>query len=144
MDTKIKVAFYILPDDGPKARDLFACRLVEKAYNNNLQVFVNTVSQTEAQNFYDQLWTFRDVSFIPHEIYNLHPNADAPVLIGYNSIPNNHTDVLINLTLEVPRFYDQFKHIIEIVTNDIELKAAGRKRYKYYQEAGCQMETYNI
>lgn len=144
MDTKIKVVFYILNSEGLKSRDLFACRVIEKAYNNNHKIFVEVTTQTEAQEFYNQLWTFRDISFIPHEIYNLNPESNAPVLIGFNALPTNHKYLLINLTQDVPKFYDQYKHIIEIIPNDPELKALGRKRYLFYQSKGCELETHNM
>lgn len=142
MDTQIKVAFYILPDANLKTRDLYACRLVEKAYNTNRSVYILTTDATAAQNFDTQLWTYKDISFIPHAIYNTNPNSEAPVLIGYNAFPVNHNDVLINLTPEVPKFYTQFKHIIELIPNEENNKAAGRKRYQFYQNQKCELITY--
>lgn len=144
MDTPIKVAFYILPDANLKARDLYACRLIEKAYNTNHRVYILAVNLAEAQNIDTQLWTFRDISFIPHAIYNNEPNGETPVLIGYNSVPPKHNDVLVNLTNEIPKFYTQFKHIIELIQNEEAAKKTGRAHYSYYKNQHHQIETYNI
>jgi DNA polymerase-3 subunit chi len=139
-----KAAFYILAEPALKARDLYTCRIIEKAYLAGHKVYVHVTDLEEAQNFDTQLWTFRDVSFVPHEIYNQNPESDAPVLVGYNTAPNEKKDILINLTAETPSFYQQFNHIIEVIPNDDKLKKSARKKYKAYQEQDYQMETFNI
>lgn len=139
-----KASFYILNDTTPKARDLYTCQLIEKAYVSGKTVYVNLDNLKEAENFNTQLWTFRDISFVPHEIYNQNPNSKASVLIGYDIIPSDKKDILINLTVAIPEFCQQFNHVIEIVPNDNELKVAARKRYQAYQKLGYQMETFNI
>lgn len=139
-----KAAFYILNEVALKARDLYACRIIEKAYSNGQTVYVYVANAEEAQNFDKQLWTFRDISFVPHEIYNQNLNSKAPVLIGYNLAAVEKKDVFINLASEIPSFYQLFNHIIEIIPNDANLKAVARKQYQVYQSSGYQMETFNI
>lgn len=140
-----KAAFYILAEATLKARDLYACRIIEKACSNGRTIYVHTASIAEAQNFDMQLWTFRDISFVPHEIYNQGLSSEAPVLIGYDAtVPAWEKDMLINLASEVHSFCQQFNHIIEIVPDDDNLKAAARKKYQIYQNSGYQMETFTI
>ncbi|CAL7963888.1 DNA polymerase III subunit chi [Gammaproteobacteria bacterium] len=140
----LKAAFYILTEPTPKARDLYACRVIEKAFSNGQTVYVHAATVAEAQSFDVQLWTFRDISFVPHEIYNQNLNSAAPVLIGYDAVPTGKKDILINLTSETPSFYQQFDHIIEVIPNDANLKAAARKRYQVYQSSGYKIEIFNI
>lgn len=140
----IKISFYLLPESTPKSCDLYACRIVEKAYSNKHTVYINTYSLEEAQKIDTQLWTFRDISFIPHEIYNQNLNSKAQILIGYNVTPSKKDDILINLTNEIPVFYTQFNHIIEIVPNNQDLKTIGRKKYQTYQKQKLQIKTFNI
>jgi DNA polymerase III subunit chi len=140
----LKAAFYLLAETTLKARDLYACRLIEKAYSNDLKIYVHIANEEEAQKFDTQLWTFRDISFVPHEIYNQNSTAQASVLIGFNTTPTEKKDMLINLTTEIPSFHQQFNHIIEIIPDDKDLRAAARKKYKAYQQLGYQMETFNI
>jgi DNA polymerase-3 subunit chi len=139
-----KAAFYILDESTLKARDLYACRIIDKAYSNGHNIYVHTTNLEEAQNFDIQLWTFRDISFIPHEISNQNSESETPILIGYNMTPTGTRDILINLTPEIPPFYQQFSHIIEIIPNDNNLKTSARQRYQTYQQQGYQMETFNI
>jgi len=140
----LKAAFYILTEPTLKARDLYACRIIEKAFSNSQTVYVHTATVAEAQSFDIQLWTFRDISFVPHEIYNQNLNSAALILIGYDVVPTGKKDILINLTSKTPSFYQQFDHIIEIIPNDVDLKTAARKQYQVYQSSGYQMETFNI
>lgn len=140
----LKAAFYILAEPTIKARDLYACRVIEKAFSSGQTVYVHVATMIEAQSFDTQLWTFRDISFVPHEIYNQNLNSEASILIGYDTLPAEKKDILINLTSEIPSFYQQFDHIIEIVPNDDKLKVSARKRYQVYQNSGYQMETFNI
>ena len=139
-----KAAFYILTEISLKARDLYACRIIEKAYSSGQKIYVYFATQEEAQGFDTQLWTFRDISFVPHEIYNQNPDSTAPVLIGYDKAPTEKKDVLVNFSSDVPVFYKKFSHIIEVVPNDDAFKALARKKYQTYQQQGCQMETFNI
>jgi DNA polymerase III subunit chi len=139
-----KAAFYILAESSTKARDLYACRLIEKAYINGQEVYAHTSTIEEAQDFDTQLWTFRDISFVPHEVYNQNSSSELPVVIGYNGIIPMQKAMLVNLTAKAPSFYQQFDHIIEIIPNDDELKSAARTRYQFYQQQGHQMETFKI
>jgi DNA polymerase-3 subunit chi len=140
----LKTAFYILDEPTIKARDLYACRIIEKAFSSSRTVYVHTASAAEAQSFDTQLWTFRDVSFVPHEICNQNLNSEVLILIGYNVMQVEKKDILINLTFEIPSFYQKFDHIIEVIPNDVSLKAAARKQYQIYQSSGYQIETFNI
>ena len=136
-----KAVFYILKNEELKARNLYVCRLIDKAYQNERRVYVYAASQEEAESFNTQLWTFHDISFVPHEIYR--PEINAPVAIGWET-PAANFDVLVNLTLNVPPFFAAFNHIIEVIPNISEIKAKGREKYKYYQGQKIKLETHEI
>jgi len=152
----LKAVFYILSDSALKARDLYTCRLVDKAYLNQQKIYIYLNNIEEVRSFDTQLWTFRDISFVPHEIYQSDKSPDAPVVIGCDAL-NSVVEIvvlprglsagpmiLVNLATTVPTFYAKFKHIIEIIPDEVNLKKLGRKKYKIYQEHGYQMETFNI
>jgi len=136
-----KAVFYILKSEELKARSLYACRLVDKAYQSERRIYVYVASQEEAESFNTQLWTFSDISFVPHEIHK--PEINAPVVIGWEEPPAGF-DVLLNLTLNVPTFFAAFNHIIEVIPNISEVKAKGREKYKYYQGQKMKLETHEI
>ena len=139
-----QVDFYLLKEQHLTARHIFACKIIEKAYQQNLRVFVYAVDQTEAQLFDDLLWTFKDTSFIPHVIIEENPALTAPVQIGYQAIPNNQAEMLLNLTLQFPQAYAQFQRIIEICLHDEELRAGARQLYRQYRDVGCAMKLHDL
>lgn len=140
MNTK-KVTFYILKTNEKKSHDLYACRLIEKIYQNKHKIYINVPSSAEAENINTQLWTFRDISFIPHEIYNMQ-NQAMQILIGYDNPPAEHNDILLNMTTTIPAFYINFVHVIEIITDEPNLKKLGRERYKIYQQQNFEIVTH--
>lgn len=140
-----KISFYILKESSPKSRALYACRIIEKAYINKHKIYVHTTNLEEARDFDTQLWTFGDISFVPHEISAPDIDPNTPVIIGYSdTIANEQNDVLVNLTSGIPTFYGQFNRVIEVIPDDAELKKSARERYSTYQKYGLQAEIFNV
>lgn len=138
-----KVSFYILNQPSLKERDLYSCRIIEKLYNHNHKIYIHTNGPEEAQNFETQLWTFSDISFVPHEIYNQNIKPNAPISIGFGTVPIEQNDTLINLTPDIP-CYQQFKQLIEVIPSDDSLKEFGRTRFQTYKKEGCQIEVFYV
>jgi len=90
------------------------------------------------------LWTFRDQSFIPHELL---PQADlktTPVVIGWGDDAADECDVLINLATEIPPFFSRFERLVEIVDHDLAHKQVSRDHYRYYQERGYPLTNHKL
>ncbi|OGT05921.1 MAG: hypothetical protein A2X78_03945 [Gammaproteobacteria bacterium GWE2_37_16] len=134
-----KIEFHLLPEITIEACLRSICQLVEQNYLNNKSVFLHTDSESLAKQLDDLLWIFKDVSFLPHEIYKENSVSQAPILIGINLTAAPKMDILINLTTEMTKFHKQFTQILEIVPNDETLKANARQRYKYYKEHGEEL-----
>lgn len=139
-----KVDFYVLTCAEVQPREQFACRLTEKAYQLGHQIYLHVEDQRQAQAMDDLLWTFRQGSFVPHNLISIEGAIKAPVLIGYGNKLDAKMDVLINLCLDVPQFFLQFRRIVEIVDQDKGQRHAGRKRYRHYRDQGCLLETHKI
>ncbi len=140
------IDFYISESTDISIRDLLACRLSEKACHTNASAFINTQTEEHSQQLDKLLWTFKEQSFIPHQLYN-HEDAlkhEHPVLIGHDVEPEKNFDLLINLDNEIPEFYSRFKRVIEIVTNDEQQRALSRKHYTFYKDRGYIVNTHNI
>jgi DNA polymerase-3 subunit chi len=132
-----KIDFYVLSDADPLARYRLACRIAEKAYSLGLKVHIHTDSKEDAQQLDALLWTFRDRSFVPHEIEPQTPDQ-YPVTIGHGWAPP-HCEVLINLALQVPAFFQRFKRVAEIIGGEQEARGAARERYRFYRDRGCML-----
>jgi DNA polymerase-3 subunit chi len=140
-----RVDFYLLNQAGAQARQLFACRLAEKAYRLENTVHIQTANADDAARLDDLLWTFRDGSFVPHHrIRSVNDDQDSPVTIGCGDEGPPVRDLLINLCDDVPGFAGTFGRIAELVTADAECKQQGRKRFASYRDSGCTLETHDV
>jgi DNA polymerase-3 subunit chi len=140
-----RVSFYILGAPGPRSRQAFACRLAEKAYRLNRSVHIHAGTEDDAAVLDELLWTFRDGSFVPHELLRgATPAAAAPVTIGCGENCGESRDLLINLDDDIPDFAAAFERIAELVSSDDDCKQAGRQRFAAYRDAGHEIETHNV
>lgn len=148
-----KAVFYYIPSsDDAKARQMCACRLAEKAYQQKLKVYIYAATQEEVTAIDTQLWTFRDISFIPHSINTFATGTQAPielppVIIGTTAPPDAaeyKKDVLINLTQAIPDCHNDFPHLIEIIDNDDTAKLEASKHKEYYATSGYIILNYEL
>jgi DNA polymerase-3 subunit chi len=50
----------------------------------------------------------------------------------------------MNLSRDIPAFYSQFKHVIEIVFPDPVVQQLARTRYKQYRDQGHEINTIKV
>lgn len=140
-----EASFYILPSQSQPERYLFACKLIEKAYRSGQFCYVYTDSDQQSQQLDDQLWTFRENSFIPHQIYQEElPEYEKTVLIGSKAAPKKWQSLIFNLSSKYPDDLTQTQRVLEILDNDEALKLAGRHRYRQYKQDGFDMNSHTI
>ena len=137
-----RVDFYILPDGTPVER--FACSITAKAWGKGNRVFIHTSDEQNTTMMDDLLWTFRDISFIPHERYQAGGTDAAPVAIGHGTDYPDNADVMINLDTDIPAFSSQFERIIEIVGGSEENKKLARQRYRQYRQGPHEIHDHHI
>jgi DNA polymerase-3 subunit chi len=137
------IDFYIL-NETPAEYLRTVCRLIDKAFQQKHQVYVQANSSQEAKVLDDLLWTFRDDSFIPHDILEKNAPATVPIQIGFDIIPKHHKDILLNLSPEAPEFFTQFKRVLEIVPNDDGARKISRKKFKLYRDKSCELKTHDL
>ncbi|CAM2883164.1 DNA polymerase III subunit chi [Legionella worsleiensis] len=140
----IRIDFYLLASDQPEAKWLVACRLLEKAYMKGHRVFVCCNNQQEAEHLDELLWTFRDDSFIPHNLQGEGPEPPPPIQIGYDKEPRGFNDILLNMASTVPLFHGKFKRIMELVSNKDSEKEISRQHYKEYRSRNYELHTHKI
>lgn len=140
-----RIDFYLLPGADVHQRHVTACKLIEKAYRQGHRVYLRTASPEETQLLDNLLWTFRQGSFVPHEVAGPPAApAEVPVLLGHGPAPLAMSDVLVNLGTQVPEDYARFGRVAEFIDEDAAVKRAGRARYKVYKEAGHVPETIKL
>jgi len=146
------IDFYILTADSQRNVELLCCQLTEKAFLNNNFIFIQSQSLEQANNLDELLWKYKADSFLPH--INLSQNKnndyDYPILINIsdsisnNYNPENHPEVLINLSHSTPDFFSQFHRLAEVVGKDEQSKQAARERFRYYKDRGYSISTHHV
>lgn len=140
-----RIDFYLLKTADPQERLRVACRLIEKAYQQSHNVFVNCSDSLVAQQLDDMLWNFRESAFLPHA--NLHSDStdiDAPILIGAEP-PDACHDLIINLDTHVPKVFERFTRLLELVCQGDEAWVEiGRNNYRHYKQIGYPIHTHKL
>jgi len=139
-----RISFYILKGSEAYDRQVFACRLIEKAYKQGHHIYIHTDNTEQAEQVNQTLWSFRADSFVPHQLMDGENTEHCPVLIGSNTKPPRLMDLLINLSTEQPDFFSQFERVAEFINDDQQLKIMGRERYRFYQQRGYELTTHKI
>ena len=140
-----RIDFYVLSQSGEQARQLFACRLAEKAYKLEHTVHIHAGDEATAMRIDELLWTFRDGSFVPHDVVSAGSEAPrAPVSVGCDPAYRSSRDLLINLDDEIPTCAGAFPRIAELVTSDDDSKQKSRRRFVAYRDEGHELETHNV
>jgi DNA polymerase-3 subunit chi len=146
-----QVDFYVLEgaslEPDPAFVERFACRLIAKIWREGKTVHVHTADPRQAARLDDLLWTFQDVSFVPHALAETPPAMADPglrIIIGHGDAAPTTASVLVDLDVKPPPFVGQFERVVEFVPGDEAGRALGRERYRYYQERGYPLASHPI
>lgn len=140
------VDFYLLNSIMQDDVYRFVCRLIDKAYLLQKTIYIQVNSDGEGQRLDELLWTFRDISFIPH--CYLSDNAILNPLLSVNIATKKpkefNADIFFNLSNEVPTYFHEFSRIIEVVSEEKRSKNQSRHKYKFYKAQNCPLTTHTI
>jgi DNA polymerase-3 subunit chi len=137
-----QVDFYVLDRVDEQARNTLACKLAEKAWRLENTIHIHTMTREDAEHLDKLLWTFRDGSFVPHELIG--GDTGAPITIGFGAASVEPRDLLITLCDEIPAFAESFPRVAELVSSDENSRAKSRQRYKTYRDQGHKLTTHKI
>ena len=137
-----RVGFYVVQATEPGQRLSVAVRLADKAFQRGHRIFINAVDEAQARTLDELMWSFRPSSFLPHGLHG-QEHSDT-VAIGWGQEPHNHSDLLINLQLEIPSFFSRFQRVAEVVTQDPDSLEALRASWTFYKERGYQLEKHDL
>ncbi len=139
-----KIDFYLLTASSKQELYLFACKLINMAYQKGHQIFIYCQNEEEALEIDELLWSFDETSFIPHNLQGEGPRSKPPIQIGFGQDCHGFHDILINLTDHVPDFFQQFGRICEIVMDEEGHKQHKRNNFRFYKENNYQIQTHTI
>jgi len=136
------VNFYVLNDTAD--RDLFACRLCQRALIEGLPLFVWCETSEDLARFDQLLWTYQATSFVSHET----DDPSAPICLSLTlpddlSAWSGRAVGCLNLTSTAVAPLG-FERVLEIIAGSDTAKAAGRERFKVYKQRGKTPVTHQI
>ena len=137
-----QVDFYVLPENGSLTAHAAVGRIAEKALSRGHQIFVQVKDEAAAITLHESLWTFREVSFLPHAIAG--QDDGEPLVIGWDDPPVEHDDVLINTTGAVPGHFARFSRLAEIVVPDAATIEASREAWRFYRDRGYPLAKHDL
>ena len=85
----------------------------------------------------EALWTCSDHDFLPHVTADDALASQTPVILTDDAeaaLP--HHQILINVSGETPAHFARFERLFEVISIDEDDLAAGRERYRQYQQRG--------
>ena len=122
----------------------FACRMARRAYDDGRKLIVYAPSPKLADEFDRLLWTFSQLSFVPH-VKASHPlAAETPIVIASDDSGLTHHDSLLNIGDDPPPFFSRFDALREVVSSDADDRASARERVKFYKSRGFEVLTHDM
>ena len=121
-----------------------ACRLAGKAFAQKKKMLIFAPASDIARRIDTMLWTWQQLSFIPHCPAHDPLAAQTPVLITSESTAPPECDVLLNLGAECPPFFERYARLLEIVGRDDAERSLGRSRFKFYKERGYAIGSHDL
>jgi len=131
--------FYILQSSDHTSRYRPLCRLLVKAWPQH-QVYIHCQDADQAGYLDDFIWHCLPDSFLPHNRLS-HGTATAIELGSGLQMPK-YRDVLVNLAIQTPHYYQEFNRIIEFVIQDDQILRATRTHYKLYRQQGLKLQRH--
>ncbi len=139
---RARADFYIVAESVVPNR--FICQLADKVRNEGYNIYIHAASREQAATIDDLLWTFRDISFVPHASIDSAERTNCPVVIGWEGEDPLQRQVFINLSGNLPEHPETYERIIEVVPSDQAERQQARLRYKDYRARGLEMHSHNI
>lgn len=137
------IQFYFNADD----KLAVACRLAAKAAAQKKRLVMLATDGAAARELDRMLWTWQQISFVPHCMAGDPVAEHTPVLIATpeGELPGFvMPEILMNLGDECPPLFERFDRLLEVVGSDEGDRARGRARYRYYKERGYALTHHDL
>ena len=90
------------------------------------------------------LWTYRDDSFVPHNLCGENLSPPPMIQIGYGEADCPHRDILFNLDFAMNKNIERYQRCIHIINQDDELKRKARELFRLYREKNYSIQTHDL
>ena len=127
---------------------LSVCKIVKKYYEVGNRILISSQNSVIIKNINKLLWTFEQLSFIPHSTNDEYDPLTSVLLFDTNyindSILKNDYNVFINLDDKVKTDYHNHEVIVELVSSNEEQKKIAREKYLYYKKNKLNVKHENL
>ena len=130
-----RVHFYNIENTPNSIKSI--CKIINKYYKKGHKIAVISDNDEVICSLDKDLWTFEQISFVPHcRIDNFDPDSSVLLLMKNQTDDNNYLrnfDVIMNLSDDLCDFEDKNKLYLEVVTSNDKQKDRARQKYKQYK-----------
>jgi DNA polymerase-3 subunit chi len=119
--------------------------LVARAHAGGRKAVVRLPDAASARQFDQMLWTQEPLAFIPHVAIDSPLASETPVILATADAISAwpHEDMLFNLATDVPRGYDAFRLVVEVVGQSEADKLPARSRWAEYKRNGVALKAFD-
>jgi DNA polymerase III subunit chi len=124
----------------------YTCRLLRKAVGAGHSVAV-VIDAPGRAKLDEMLWSFSAPDFLPHALFESMSEperARTPIWLCVNAEQAQGSQVLVNLTQQMPTGIEHFDRVIEIVSEQEADRQAARIRWKQYSAQGFEIVRHDV
>ena len=135
-----QIVFY----HGATDRIAAAAALIAKACAQKKPLLVYAPDPQVAGALDRALWVGNPIGFVPHVRADSPLAAETPVIIADKLDQLPQDERLLNLSGEVPPGFSRFTSLIEVVSEEPEVRQPARERFKFYKDRGYEIQTLDL
>ena len=124
----------------------YACRLARKATRQDVRLVI-TASLPDLQRLDRMLWALGPSDFVAHCLDDADEDMRqaSAVLLAAEPMSCGPRDLLVNLGDAVPRGFEQFARLVEVVSqSDAADRGRARERWRHYAAQGYQIVRHDL
>lgn len=136
--------FHILAQNTPAARNLYAAKLVDKAWQQGDRVCLVCDTMQHAQELDDLLWNFSPDAFIPHSVVP-DPSTRCTESVGILLCPPvaEDWDTVIILSSTLPADADRFRRLALVAHNEPAVLDQARSHFRQLRTLGIEARVHD-
>tara|TARA_B100000949_G_C14288209_1_gene455550 strand:- start:887 stop:1321 length:435 start_codon:yes stop_codon:yes gene_type:complete len=133
---KNEAFFYILKESDKF--NITVCQIIKYFYKKKSKILLTSQDNQFIKDLDDLLWTFEQISFIPHSTYGSFDELSPVFLCNKDLLPHSFDlssfNTLFNLDGKIPSDYQHFKKIVEFVRPQENYRTKSREHYLFYKK----------
>ena len=129
---------------GASDRSAAAAGLIARACAQKKPLLVFAPDPAIAGALDRALWVSNPLGFVPHVRADSPLAAETLVIIADSLEQLPQDERLLNLSGDVPPGFSRFNSLIEVVSEEPEVRQPARERFKFYKDRGYEIQTLDL